>query len=187
MADYRRWYIQGGTAFFTVVTHRRAPIFKDIAACRMLGNATRVVCRERPFQTVATVLLPDHLHAIWSLPPGDDDYDYSTRWKRIKREFTVAWTAIHGDAGRVTPSQSRRGHRGVWQRRFYEHQITDEEELEALCDYIHYNPVKHGHAAAPRDWPHSTFHRFVKAGQYALDWGSTVQTTHPCIARLALE
>jgi putative transposase len=182
MADYRRWYIPGGTAFFTVVTYRRRSIFTDTTACRLLGRAMRKVREELPFNTVAAAVLPDHLHIIWTLPIGDDDY--STRWKRIKREFTVSWLETGGRPARVTESQQERGHRGVWQRRFYEHQVRDEAELAALCDYIHYNPVKHGYASAPRDWRHSTFRRFVEAGQYSMDWGACAA---PACAMLDLD
>ena len=117
----------------------------------------------------AIVILPDHLHTIWTLPRGDADF--STRWKRIKRDFTVQWLAHGGIESKVTDAQARRGTRGVWQRRFYEHQVRDEAELSALCDYIHYNPVKHRHAQSPRDWPYSSFHRFVSAGHYSAHWG----------------
>ena len=169
MADYRRWHVAGGTTFFTLVTYGRRPLFSSKSACRLLGTVMRVVRSELPFKTVAVVLLPDHLHAIWSLPFGDADY--STRWKKIKIEFSTRWLAAGGSEAMVTPSQMKRGSRGIWQRRFYEHQVRDENELEALCDYVHYNPVKHGHAASPWHWPRSTFRRFVAAGQYSKDWG----------------
>lgn len=122
-----------------------------------------------PYQTVAAVLLPDHLHAVWSLPPGDGDY--STRWKKIKREFTARWLASGGDELAPTRAQSERGNRGVWQKRFYERQIRDEEELATICDYIHFNPVKHGYVDEVKDWRFSTFHRFMRAGEYDQRWG----------------
>lgn len=169
MADYRRWYVAGGTTFFTVVTYGRRPLFANDATRRILGHVMRAVRQDLPFETTACVLLPDHLHAIWTLPHGDADF--STRWKRIKRDFTVCWLAEGGSESRVTKSQSHRGARGIWQRRFYEHQVRDEDELAALCDYIHYNPVKHGLVPSPRNWPHSTFQRFVTTGHYDLNWG----------------
>jgi REP element-mobilizing transposase RayT len=110
-----------------------------------------------------------HLHAVWALPPGDEDF--SSRWKRIKADFTERWLASGGAEMRVTPSQARRGNRGVWQRRFMEHLIRDEIDLERHCDYIHYNPVKHGLVARPWDWPYSSFRRFVSLGHYEPDWG----------------
>src|SRR5262245_33093340 len=117
----------------------------------------------------AIVLLWDHLHCLWSLPPQDQDF--SGRWQDIKQRFTAAWLENGGTEATVTSSQARRGHRGVWQRRFWEHLIRNEEDLEAHCDYIHYNPVKHGYVTRPRDWPWSSFHRFVRDGVYPLDWG----------------
>jgi putative transposase len=155
--------------FFTVVTYGRRILFEDPSARRLLGNALRAVCRERPFDVFAIVLLWDHLHSIWSLPAGDADF--SQRWKRIKDHFTEAWLRADGAEMPVTPSQKDRGHRGIWQRRFWEHLLRDDDDLERHCDYIHYNPVKHGYVAQPRDWPWSSFHRFVARGIYPLDWG----------------
>lgn len=131
----------------------------------------RQIRDELVFETVAIVLLPDHLHAVWTLPQGDNDY--STRWKQIKDKFTQDWLAAGGSELPVTPSQKKRGHRGIWQRRFWEHTIRDEEDLENHVDYIHYNPVKHGHAKRPWDWPYSTFRKFVAQGHYPKDWGRT--------------
>jgi putative transposase len=124
----------------------------------------------RPVQIVAQVLLPEHLHAIWAMPAHDGDY--SDRWRWIKREFTRAWlTAGGAEQSRSARSVSER-RRGVWQRRFWEHMIRDEDDLEAHVDYIHYNPVKHGLVRSPRDWRWSTFHRFVRAGHYQASWAS---------------
>ncbi len=121
------------------------------------------------------VVLPDHFHCVWSLPPGDDDY--SIRWKRIKREFTIRWIERGGSELPVAESGRVRGERGIWQRRFWEHQVKDELDLEHCCDYIHYNPVKHGYVTRPGDWPWSTFEKFVKAGHYEPDWGRTLPLT----------
>jgi len=169
MTDYKRWYQPGGTSFFTVVTYRRFHLFGDENARSLLGRVMREVRDELPFETVALVLLPNHLHAVWSLPSGDEDF--STRWKEIKSRFTERWLAQGGSEMSVTPSQKRRGNRGIWQRRFIEHLIRDENDLERHCDYIHYNPVKHGYALAPWDWTSSSFRRFVQLGQYEPDWG----------------
>ncbi len=169
MSDYRRWFVPGGTYFFTLVTYHRRPLFRDLGARSILGQVIRDVRDELPFSVVAIVLLPDHLHAILSLPSGDNDY--STRWQRIKRGFTVRWLAADGTESPVTPSEQQRGQRGIWKSRFWEHLIRDETDLKNHADYIHYNPVKHGHAMAPKDWPASSFHRFVKLGEYHIDWG----------------
>jgi putative transposase len=118
------------------------------------------------FETVAIVLLPDHLHVIWTLPRGDDDYP--SRWQAIKAKFTSQWLAAGGEEHDVTRGYRRRG---VWQPRFMEHAIRDEQDLHNHADYIHYNPVKHGYVQAPRDWPWSSFHRYVRSGDYPVDWG----------------
>ncbi len=169
MSNYRRWFQQGGTYFFTVVTYSRRELFRDPDARSLLGSVMREVQRERPVTTVAIVLLYDHIHTVWQLPAGDDDF--STRWKLIKRRFTERWIARGGVEGEVTGSQAARGNRGIWQKRFWEHLIRDEEDLEAHCDYIHYNAVKHRYVRSPNDWPYSSFHRFVKLGHYSNDWG----------------
>jgi putative transposase len=169
VSHYRRWYVKGGNSFFTLVTYHRFPLFNDSGARRLLGDVMREVRSERPFETVAIVLLPDHLHAVWTLPQGEADF--SSRWKEIKQRFTERWLASGGREMPVTPSQRRRGNRGIWQRRFIEHLIRDEDDLERHCDYVHYNPVKHGHVARPWDWMESSFRRFVELGQYEWDWG----------------
>ena len=169
MSDYRRWYQPGGTYFFTVVAYRRRLLFKSEMARSLLGEVMREIARDMPFQPVAIVLLWDHLHAVWSLPPGDDDF--SGRWQHIKREFTCRYLAAGGTELPVTRSQAKQGRRGVWQRRYWEHLIEDEAELAAYCEYIHYNPVKHGYVKRPWDWKPSTFRKFVAAGEYPADWG----------------
>ena len=169
MSNYRRWHQPGGTFFFTVVTYGRWNLFSNPQARQFLGEAIREVCIELPFETIAIVLLPDHLHAIWTLPAGDADF--STRWKKIKATFTERWLAAGGREMPVTAAQASRGNRGIWQRRFFEHLVDDETDLERHCDYIHYNPVKHGLARRPGDWQHSSFKRFVALGHYESDWG----------------
>jgi putative transposase len=163
----------GGTYFFTVVTERRAAILCGEQARLLLRQALND-CRDRwPFRIEAVVLLPDHLHTIWSLPPGDTNF--SRRWSWIKHRFVRAWTDNGGLEQVVSESRSRNRRRGVWQRRFWEHSIRDEEDFERHVDYIHYNPVKHELARSPRDWPHSSFHRFVRQGIYPPDWGRSEQ------------
>ncbi len=175
MSEYYRWLVPGGTFFFTVVTYERRPLFADARAVYLLGDVMKEERRGHDFQIIAMVMMPDHLHCVWSLPSGDSDY--SRRWKRIKREFTLRWLDAGGADQAVSKSRRARGERGIWQRRFWEHQVEDEVDLEHCCDYIHYNPVKHGHAARPADWPWSTFQKFVKAGQYDPDWGRTLPAT----------
>ena len=169
MAEYRRWYVPGGSYFFTVVTRDRAPIFREAAAVRVLGVAMRTVRGRYPFETAAAVLLPDHLHCLWNLPRGD--HRFPLRWKQIKAEFTERWLEAGGTERPVTAGRMGRGERGIWQRRYWEHLIRDEDDLERHVEYIHYNPVRHGFMARPGEWPWSSFHRFVRLGRYGPDWG----------------
>jgi putative transposase len=171
MSEYRRCYVPGGTYFFTVVTQDRAPVFRDPAAVRLLGTAMRSARAKRPFQTIDIVVLPDHLHCVWSLPPGDPDY--SGRWRWIKGAFTEQWLRMGGREASLTASRLRKGEHAVWQRRFWEHRIQDEIDLERHVDYIHYNPVKHAYASRPLEWPWSSFTRHVHQGQYPEDWGES--------------
>jgi len=116
----------------------------------------------------AIVLLPDHLHAIWTLPLGDDNY--SGRWSVIKRNFTSRFLASGGTDWQVSAGKQRENRRGIWQRRFWEHTIEDEEDFETHFDYIHYNPVKHGLVKCPSEWEPSSFHRWVTKGVYPPNW-----------------
>ncbi len=125
----------------------------------------------RPFKIDAIVLLPDHLHCIWKLPRGD--HGYSQRWSRIKAGFTTRYLENGGSDCDVSISRAVRGERGIWQRRFFEHLIRDDDDLKRCADYIHINPVKHGLVKRVRDWPWSSFHRYVKLGEYPLDWGGS--------------
>lgn len=168
MPNYRRARFAGGMYFFTIVTARRRRLFVEEDARRFLRQSISE-CRQRwPFTIVAMVLLPEHLHAIWRLPPGDADY--SKRWSSIKRVFSQAWVATDHRQVRLSASQNRNRRLGVWQRRFWEHSIRDDDDLAAHLDYIHFNPVKHGLVQCPHLWPYSTFHRFVARGSYSLDW-----------------
>ena len=170
MSDYRRYFVPGGTYFFTLVTQGRAPLFADETARTILGNVMRECFERFPLTVVALVLLPDHLHAIWQLPPGDDRY--SLRWRWIKREFTIAWLARGGQEQRRSASRVRQRRRAVWQRRFWEHTIEDETDYENHFDYLHFNPVKHKYVTRVRDWPWSSFHRWVQYGHYDINWGA---------------
>ena len=169
MAEYRRWRVEGGTYFFTVVTHSRAPIFASSIAKQLLGEKFRACQQEWPFEVNAIVLLPEHLHAIWTLPQGDANYPQ--RWAWIKKEFTKDWLALGGLEQPISRSRRERDEHGVWQRRYWEHTIDSEHDFDRHFDYIHYNPVKHELAQSSGDWPASSFHRWVKAGVYESDWG----------------
>jgi len=169
MPEFRRYFVPGATYFFTVVTAGRAAVFQCDRARTLLGNVMREVFKQRVFETVAIVLLPDHLHTLWRLPNGDADYP--NRWKTIKARFTSEWLRSGGDEVQVGEGYRRQRRRGVWQPRFMEHTIRDEEDLLNHVDYIHYNPVKHGHVGCPKDWPWSSFHRYVESGDYPKDWG----------------
>ena len=170
MADYRRWYTPGGTYFFTVVTYQRRPLFQETTARKLLGDIIRKQAERTPFETIAIVLLWDHLHCLWALPSGDDDY--SKKWKDIKATFTRDWLLAGGEDRPVSRSKAERGRRGIWQPRFHEHMIRNESDLENHLDYLHFNPVKHGYVKRPWDWEWSSFRRFVGYGQYEHDWGS---------------
>ena len=165
--QYRRAFTPGGTFFFTLVTEGRRPVFSSAESVEVLRDAFRTVRKSRPFEIDAMVVMPDHLHCIWTLPPGDADF--ATRWRLIKTWFTK-----HCDPGlREVPDPARVAKRqqAVWQHRYWEHQLRDEADFAHHVDYIHYNPVKHGLALSPLDWPHSSFRRQVEAGIYPADWG----------------
>jgi putative transposase len=159
MRTWRRHYEAGGTYFFTVVTARRWPCFTTPWHVRLLGDAFRHTRAAHPFASDAIVVLPDHLHCICTLPPADTDF--SLRWQLIKKHFTANLRA----ADTRLPSR-------IWQPRFWEHRIRDDADLGRHLDYLHYNPVKHGLAAAPGQWPYSTFIRHVRRGVYGPDWGA---------------
>ncbi len=154
MATFRRAQTPGATYFFTLATYRRQRILTQASAIHALRAALRSVRTAHPFEIVAWVVLPDHMHAIWTLPP--DDADYSRRWALIKRSVSKSTRALV----RVPLADSLRARHesGFWQRRFWEHQIRDEADLRRHVNYIHYNPVKHGYVKRPIDWPHSTLH-----------------------------
>jgi putative transposase len=166
---YRRSDVAGATYFFTVVTYQRQSLFADAEAVAMLQAAVQRVRERRPFVIEAQVVLPDHLHTMWTLP--DEDCDYSTRWRLINERFTRQYVARWGET-ELDLRRSLRGERTIWQRRYWEHLIRDDRDFVAHLDYIHLNPVRHRLAKAPRDWPHSTFLGWVAKGTYDLSWGS---------------
>jgi putative transposase len=170
MPDFRRWYVAGGTYFFTVVTDQRAAFLCQPLARCLLSKVFHEAQERWPFEMPGFVLLPDHLHTIWTLPEGD--IAYSRRWGWIKKEFTKRWLAAGGEEQIVTPGRTRDGRRGVWQPKFWEHTIRDETDFEHHINYIHFNPVKHCHVTRPIDWDWSSFHRWVRAGVYDSLWGT---------------
>lgn len=171
MSDFRRYFVPGGTYFFTLVTYDRRPILTTSEGRPRLRQAIIDARDQWPFRLFANVLMPDHWHCVLILP--DRDCGYSKRLCKIKNEFTTAWLDAGLPEADVTESQHRRGERGIWQPRFWEHTIIDEDDLQRCVDYIHWNPRKHELVSRVQDWPYSSFHRFVREGQYESDWGGT--------------
>jgi len=165
MPRYLRAFVPGGTFFFTValLERRRGLLVEQVDLLRQCFSDAKAA---RPFHIDAIVVLPDHLHCIWTLPEGDADF--SARWHAIKADFSRG--IAPGE--RLSERRRMKGERGIWQRRFWEHTIRDERDFERHVDYIHYNPVKHGHSQRAADWPLSSFHRYVERGIYAADWGA---------------
>ena len=153
--------------FFTVVLADRSSTLLVDQADR-LRRIYQTVFERRPFETVAICVLPDHLHAIWALPEGD--VDFSARWNLIKGGFSRGL-----EARLPSMSKLRKREKGIWQRRYWEHAIRDEADLERHVDDIHFNPVKHGLVARVRDWSFSSFHRYVEQGILPADWGGDMR------------
>ena len=163
MPDYRRNRMPGGTYFFTVnLFDRRSDLL--VQHIEALREAISVVRRRSPFIVDAWVVLPDHMHCLWTLL--ENDSDFPGKWREIKKTFSKSLAIIE----RRPPVMIRRGERGIWQRRYWEHTIRDDRDYAAHMDYIHFNPVKHGLTARPGDWPHSSFLRCVKSGVYPPAW-----------------
>jgi len=170
MPRYKRAY-EGSTYFFTVVTHRRQPFLCDDNPRQFLREAIIDVRRRHPFKINAWVLLPDHLHCIWTLP--DSDAGYSTRWALLKAGFSKRMNKSAGRAHpAINPSREKHRESGYWQRRFWEHAIRGQRDYNAHMDYIHFNPVRHGLVSVPRDWEYSSFHKLADEGVYDIEWGS---------------
>lgn len=167
---YRRVLVPGATYFFTLVTYERSPIFADQAAVDIYRRAMRKVQAVRPFTLEAEVILPDHIHLMWTLPEGDADYP--TRLRLAKRAFTHEFLRTRRDRRDLPGSRVAKGEQAVWQRRYWEHTIRDDCDFQAHLDYIHINPVKHGLVSAAWDWPYSTFANWVERGVYDPWWGS---------------
>ena len=167
MPQYRRAKIEGSLFFFTVVLAERRSnlLFEQIERLR---QSYRVVQQRRPFETIAVCILPDHLHALRALPEGDADF--STRWSLIKSGFSRGLGAEPRSASKIAKRE-----KGIWQRRYWEQVIRDDTDLERHVDYIHFNPVKHGHVTRVADWPHSSFHQYVERGLLVADWGGDLR------------
>ena len=165
MVQYRRNFVAGGTYFFTAgLWDRRKTLLVDHVD--LLRQAFMFARQQKPFRIDAIVVLPDHLHALWTLPP--EDADFSGRWRTIKSRFS---RALARDAAVQLPRDDR-GEYHLWQRRFWEHTIRDQEDFNRHVDYIHFNPVKHGYVSSAKDWRYSSFHHFVAAGALPADWAS---------------
>lgn len=166
MVLYRRSRIAGGTFFFTVTLRdRRSSLLEEQA--QLLAHVMRAVRARHPWRTHGLVILPDHLHAVWELPEGDADF--SGRWRAIKSGFVRALAQEGHPVAR-----NSKGECDLWQRRFWEHTICDALDLQHHIDYLHFNPVKHGHVAEVKDWRWSTFHRYVQQGIVTADWAGTM-------------
>ncbi len=171
MPDYHRYYSHGGTYFFTVVSYRRRCIFKEENAVDLLRNCFKATMKRCSFKVDAIVILPDHIHTIWTLP--ENDADFSTRWKLIKSAFSKQYKKAA--TGYLPESLIRKGEAGIWQRRFGEHLIRDQDDFNRHCDYIHYNPVKHRLVKSPSEWKYSSFKTYVKQGLYEQNWGVSIE------------
>ena len=161
--QYRRNYVKGGTYFFTVnlLDRNKSLLVEHID---LLRESIRFVKSQRPFYIDAWVVLPDHLHAVLTLP--DDDVDYSSRWREIKKRFSKSLPKTEF----LTQTRKRKNERGIWQRRFWEHAIRDDNDYWHHVNYVHFNPLKHGLVSQVADWPYPSFHRAVKQGIYANNW-----------------
>jgi putative transposase len=163
MPDYRRNWVQGGTYFFTVnLLERKRDLL--VTEIELLRDSVRRVKHLYPFDIVAWVVLPDHMHCIWTLPASDADF--ATRWRLIKLLFSKSLPKQE----RLSATRKSRNERGIWQRRYWEHTIRDEMDFKRHVDYVHWNPMKHGLVQQLKDWPYSSFHHYVRDGLYPDDW-----------------
>ncbi|MDH3412981.1 MAG: transposase [Gammaproteobacteria bacterium] len=167
MPDYRRAWHCGGTYFFTVNLLRRRRNDLLTRNIDLLRDAVRVVRRDHSFEIHGWVVLPDHLHCVIQLP--ENDADFALRWRLIKARFSKGLPPREWRS----KVRERRGERGIWQRRYWEHLINNEADYRAHMDYVHINPMKHGLVRRAADWPYSTFHRLVAEGVYPEDWAGS--------------
>jgi putative transposase len=169
MPNYRRAFVEGGCWFFTVnLLQRRSTLLID--EIELLREAMRATRNRYPYHIDAIVILPDHIHTVWTLPPGDADF--SLRWRLIKTRFAKALPKQE----RLSAVRRARSERGIWQRRFWEHLIRDDADYARHVEYCYINPMKHGLVSKVRDWPHSSFHRDVRDGTFPEDWAGEVET-----------
>jgi len=165
MTEYRRAWVHGGRWFFTANLAQRRGNHLLADNIDLLWAAFARVGLRYPFRQEAFVIMPDHLHCIWTLPYGDTDF--SVRWGLIKAQFSRGIAKLE----RISRSRSARGERGIWQRRFWEHLIRNDEDFNRHADYIHWNPVRHGWVQRVAEWPHSSFQDYVRRDLYPADWG----------------
>lgn len=170
MTEYRRIWSPGATWFFTVnLANRQSRLLVD--NIETLRASFLHVRETHPFQTIAMVVMPEHIHALWVLPSGDTDF--AVRWRLIKAGFSHRMPVVPN----LRPSLVNKRERGIWQRRYWEHRVRNEDDMQRHMDYIHFNPVKHGHVCHAKDWPYSTFHRYVDKGWLPKDWGVASDST----------
>lgn len=169
MPNYRRIYTPSATYFFTVVTYDRQPLFQDEKACRLLREVIADVKRKWPFDLLAFVLLTNHLPTLWTMP--EDNPNYSIRWRHIKANFSRQYQGPFKYSGNRSLSREWKQEQSIWQRRFWEHQVRNERDMENHFHYLHYNPIKHGLVTDLRDWKWSTYHHYVRKEWYPRDWG----------------
>ena len=174
MPDYRRAHVPGGTYFFTVDTYRRQTFLTDVDVRSALREAIGTLRLTHPFVIEVWVLLPDHMHALWTLPPGDEGFSY--RWRVIKRMVTQRCQTRLNRPEWMNARRRKRNQSTLWQHRFWEHLIRDEADFNRHIDYIHWNPVKHGYVAQVSHWPYSSFHRYVKQGWLPANWGINIES-----------
>ncbi|MBD2580280.1 transposase [Oscillatoria sp. FACHB-1406] len=174
MPQYRRARISGSVIFITCVTYQRQPIFSTEENIHLLRHAIAQTRRERPFEIVGAVILPDHLHFLWQLPP--DDCDYSSRVGIFKVLFTRALRGQEHPSKNLSLSRQKHRERDVWQRRFWERSLDEQQDINHYLDYIHYNPVKHQLASCPHAWQYSSFTRYVEKGLYSESWACRCET-----------
>lgn len=168
MSQYRRLYIPGGTIFLTIVTYQRQRIFAKSENIALLKNAIAKIRTEKPFEITGAVVLPDHLHFLWTLPANDSNYSY--RVSRLKVLFTKSLRGKKYQPQNTSTSRIKHRESDVWQRRFWEHTIKNENEFENFLNYIHYNPIKHGLVSCPHLWQYSSFKTYINKGVYEKNW-----------------
>ena len=166
MPDHLRNRVAGGYDFFTVYLLERYRNQLLVTQIDILRDVVRRVRKRHLFHIDGWVVLPDHMHCIWTLPPGDDNY--TKRMRLVKTLFSKEMPKKE----RRSNVRQQKGERGIWQRRYCEHTIRDKRDFAAHLDYLHYNPVKHGYVRKVKDWPHSTFRHHVKQGLYPENWAT---------------